>query len=63
MKTKREDKIDAIGYQVAEIISWLLWVGMVWIYAWIFNPSLNSNTVWFVAVLFASLMTKIAYKK
>ena len=34
-------------------------VGLTWFAAWIFNPEINSNTVWFVGGLFGLLYAAV----
>lgn len=34
-------------------------IGLVWLFAWMWNPDINSNTVWFIANLWALLTTDI----
>lgn len=34
-------------------------MGIVWSLAWAYNPHINSNTVWFVAMLFGFLVANI----
>lgn len=36
-------------------------VGLVWFYAWAFNPEFSSGTIWFFAALFGSIFSDIAW--
>lgn len=41
---------------LARLLSYLLTIGLVWVYAWINNPEINSETVWFVGNVAALLI-------
>ncbi len=36
-------------------------LGIVWFYAWVFNPQFTSGTVWFLAGTFASILSSLAW--
>jgi hypothetical protein len=57
----RRNRIDWVGV----IAGWLLWLvdaAYVWMLAWIFNPNVDSGTVWVAAGIFATLIREIGRK-
>ena len=55
--TRREEYRKTANYRFLEsVLVRSLTIGEVWFWAWIFNPSLNSNTVWFIAVICSMLV-------
>ena len=47
----------------ADVVGTLGGIGGVWFWAWILNPTLTSNNVWFIAVLFGGMSGTLAYIK
>ena len=41
------------------LVSFFIGVGLVWAWAWVVKPDIDSGTVWILAFIFASLSNQI----
>ena len=46
---------------VFKFLCFLGGAGMVWFYAWVFNPEFTSGTIWFFAGIFGNITADLAW--
>jgi len=47
-----------VEQQIGSFLVYIANIGIVWFFAWVFNPNIDSGLVWMIAVLYGAIMSR-----
>jgi len=50
---------DRLAEQIGGFLVYIANIGIVWFFAWVFNPNIDSGLVWVIAILYGIIMSRL----